>query len=156
MKKYIKNTLGVTLLLISINAFSSNESEKEDLYDIATKLSVCSGNFEFSSLINKSLGNEATSKSLHEFSNGWLLAGYANYFFSGLTHEMAKSSSDGNKETTLTYWLAKLEGTDKDEKKIIKLIDSLASKIKICTLYEDLVVYSQKQIKMHISEASKL
>lgn len=134
----------------------SEIQEKEaDGYDIGTELSICAGDFEFASLLFKAYKQDATSKSFKEFSNGWMLAGIANYYFSGLTYEISKMSSEGKKETTFNQWMATLEGANKDAKNVNVVIENLTIKLERCKEYEGTVVLSQKLLKQFLSEVTK-
>jgi len=150
------NLLISALLLFSTNTLSSSENKEIDLYDIGEKLSNCAGDFEVISALHKLQRKEAASKIAHNLSNGWLMAGYANYYFSGLTHEMSKSSSDGDAETRSDYWIARFEGANQNKNKMEIIINDLANEIGVCKGFEELVVSSQKQLKLFISEASTL
>jgi len=147
------NLLITALLLFSTNTLSSSENKEIDLYDIGENLSNCAGDFEFLAMIYKTQNKNAASKIAHNLSNGWKLAGYANYYFSGLTHEISKSSSDGNKDTTLDSWFFVLEGINQNKDKRRVMFNDLTNKIAMCKKFEDIVTYSQKQLKILASKA---
>jgi hypothetical protein len=145
----------IFVFLNSTNTLADNQDKEVDGYDIGTELSICAGDYEFASLLFKAYEQDATSKNLKNLSNGWMLAGIANYYFSGLTYEISKVSSEGKKETTITQWLSTLEGANKNEDKVNIIISDLTNKLKVCKEYEDTVVFSQKLLKQFLSEVAK-
>jgi hypothetical protein len=155
MKVNINKLLLTILLLISTNIFSGIQNKEIDGYDLGVELSICAGDYEFASMLYKVYEQDATSKRLKELSNGWLIAGIANYYFSGLTYEISKVSSDGKRETTMTQWFAALEGANKNEDKVNIIMSDLTNKLKVCKEYEDTVVLSQKLLKQFLSEVTK-
>lgn len=144
----------IFFLLASTNVFSGTQEREADGYDIGTELSICAGDFYFASLLFKAYKQDATSKSLKELSNGWMLAGVSNYYFSGLTYELSKVSSEGKKETTSSQWMARLEGVNKDDEKLGVLVKNLTNKLELCKEYEDTVVLSQKLLKQFLSKVT--
>jgi len=134
------------LLLISASSFSNEKNEKLDLYDLGAELSRCAGDYEFASMMHKLVFKDPSmSKLLHEHSNGWLTAGIANYYFSGLTSEASKISAAGKKETKITQWVTGIELMDKTDTKALEvLMEDLNSQILYCSSWDDMVVLSQK------------
>ena len=142
----MKKILSILLLLISVSSFSNEKNEKLDLYDLGAELSRCAGDYEFASMMYKqAFKNPSMSKLLKERSNGWFVAGIANYYFSGLTSQASKVSAAGKKETKITKWITELEYMDKTDTKALEVImKDLNSQIKYCSSWDDMVVLSQK------------
>lgn len=146
----LKNKYSESQPLAPASSFSNDKSsDKLDLYDLGGELSRCAGDYEFSSMIYKEiLKDSAMSKLLHEHSNGWLLAGTSNYYFSGLTREASRVFSEGKKEVKITQWLSEMELLEKGNMKEFEVfMEDLNSQIKYCSSWDDTVVLSQKKLK---------
>jgi hypothetical protein len=84
----------------------------DDFYDTAHKLATCSGAFETSSQLFSSLGgSDAETTVVQEKANGWLVASVVFFMTDGMTAEGSWSSAQGVKDTTISYWMARIESS---------------------------------------------
>ena len=99
------------ILILAVFLYNPVIAE-DDNYDIAHKLATCSGTFEISAQIFSLIGGgEAQTTAVKEKANGWLIASIVFFMGDGMTSEGSWSSAQGVKDTTMSYWMARLESS---------------------------------------------
>ena len=150
LNKVQKTSLIFFLFMISSGSFSNERNTELDLYDLGSALSRCSGDYEFASMFHRITEPEDTSlsKLLHEHSNGWLTAGIANYYFSGLTREASVVSAEGKRDVVITQWSSALESlSNNNYQDIDTMTTNLLGRVAVCNKWDNIVVESQKKLK---------
>ena len=121
---------------------------EDDFYDTAHKLATCSGAFETSSQLYSVMGgSDAETTAVKEKANGWLLASVVFFMTDGMTSEGSWSSAQGVKDTTMSYWMARLESSqdqyasdDENIESLMKVVEELGTIIKNeCIFYGEMV-----------------
>ena len=121
---------------------------EDDFYDTAHKLATCSGAFETSSQLFSSLGgSDAETTAVQEKANGWLVASVVFFMTDGMTAEGSLSSAQGVKDTTISYWMARIESSldqyasdDENIESLMKVVEELGTiNANECIIYEEMV-----------------
>ena len=120
----------------------------DDFYDTAHKLATCSGAFETSSQLFSILGgSDAETTAVQEKANGWLVASVVFFMKDGMTAEGSWSSAQGVKDTTISYWMARLESSqdqyasdDENIESLMKVVEELGIiNVNECIIYDEMV-----------------
>ena len=136
------------LLLLLLLSLGSSVIAEDDYYDTAHKLATCSGNFEISADIFKSIGGgEAQITAVRERANGWFIASIVFFMTDGMSSEGSWSSSQGVKDTTMSYWMARIESSfnefhsdEENMESFFKVVDELGDiNTNECIIYDELV-----------------
>jgi hypothetical protein len=146
-------TIVLVLLLASIQSVNA----EEDLYDLGHKLATCSGTFSQMSNISTILEQDTDAKFQSQLSNGYKVAAVVMFTMDKMKDKIAWSSANGVHDTTVTRWEALLGSTNKsefiknfnsnDDKEFTTNFNELIDKIKVCTLYDELVELSIKVMR---------
>ena len=144
------NTFSMKKLFSLILAFCllSPVIADDDFYDTAHKLATCSGAFEITSQLFSSLGgSDAETTVVQEKANGWLVASVVFFMTDGMTAEGSWSSAQGVKDTTISYWMARIESSldqyasdDENIESLMKVVEELGTLVKNeCIIYDEMV-----------------
>ena len=121
---------------------------EDDFYDTALKLATCSGAFEVSSQLFSALGgSDAETTAVKEKANGWFIASVVFFMTDGMTSEGSWNSAQGVKDTTISYWMARIESSqkqhDSDDENIeslMKVVEELGIiNVNECIIYDEMV-----------------
>jgi len=121
---------------------------EDDFYDTAHKLATCSGAFETSSQLFSVLGgSDAETTVVQEKANGWLVASVVFFMTDGMTAEGSWSSAQGVKDTTISYWMARIESSldqyasdDENIESLMKVVEELGTiNANECIIYDEMV-----------------
>jgi hypothetical protein len=136
------------IILILAVFFYNPVIAEDDNYDIAHKLATCSGTFEISAQIFSLIGGgEAQTTAVKEKANGWLIASIVFFMGDGMTSEGSWSSAQGVKDTTMSYWMARLESShdpyasdEKNMESFFILVEELGDiNTNECIIYDEMV-----------------
>jgi hypothetical protein len=145
------------ILVATLIIFIQPVSAEEDMYDLGHKLATCSGDFSQMSNISTILKQDTDAKFQSQLSNGYKVAAVVMFTMDKMKDKIAWSSANGVHDTTVTRWEVLLGSTNKsefiknfnssDDKEFTANFNELIDKIKVCTLYDELVELSIKVMR---------
>jgi hypothetical protein len=140
-------------LLLFITLIQPVNAE-EDMYDLGHELATCSGDFSQMGSMFEILKQDADAKVVKQKSNGWMVAAVVSFITDEMKPEIAWSSAEGIRDTTVAQWEARLGTTNEqlfiknfnsdNDKEFNESFEGLMNKIKGCTFYGELVELSIK------------
>ena len=144
--------LAALLLFSSLSIADEIEEAKDFSYKQAKDLAICSGDFLFAESVAKGLMNQpALAKMYKERSNGYKVAAVWFFFMSGMANDFAWAAAEGESETTLTYWWAKMESVEPDDSDGLQAtIEELGFRVESCLMFGEIAEMAIQQFRTNI------